>query len=189
MKTRNSVKQSGNTMRSPILPSILKSRKTAKWDPRLDLSVWRKPVLWKKPSLQKKTFWYFTAPWIENEWSRYLWLIRNEQQKYGKSDRKLITYLFGSVTPKDLSIQLQSFQAIVEGTTSETELTKALKKVFPDKCNVPKPKPKPELNPETKPEPESKTMSPEKKKISSTVPMQTCPPETLPKQSKSWKPC
>lgn len=80
---------------------------------------------------------YIRAPWVENEWKRYLWLMRSEKLKYGKTERKLVAYLFGGMKAGDLPRGLQGLQAITEDPDSASKLNDALRSTFPNKFNTP----------------------------------------------------
>lgn len=74
---------------------------------------------------------YINAPWVQNEWKRYSWLMRNDEKNHGSTKRHLIPYLFGDMKPEMLPPELRGLQAIVEGTSTETKLNKAIDEAFP----------------------------------------------------------
>ncbi len=73
---------------------------------------------------------YIRAPWVENEWGRYLWLINHEKEKYGKTDRTLAFYLFGEMSPAKLPKKVRHMQAIEEKIGSDQRMLDLLISVF-----------------------------------------------------------
>ena len=68
-----------------------------------------------------------SAPWVKNEWSRFLWMMRREKAKRGKAERKLICYLTDGMQPKQLPRGLSaSYQAIIDSNRAMTELSASL---------------------------------------------------------------
>ena len=77
---------------------------------------------------------YMEAPWIKNEWGRFLWMKENEDRS-----RKLLPYLFGRMKANQMPNEIQSrnIQAIQEGFGSEGNLLGAIEQAFPDRPSLP----------------------------------------------------
>lgn len=69
---------------------------------------------------------YMEAQWVRNEWSRYLWLQKNEE-----IERKLICYLVNGMKPNQMPNELLPIQCIEENDLDNKDALKwALEKVF-----------------------------------------------------------
>ena len=74
---------------------------------------------------------YMDAQWVRNEWSRFKWLQKYENQNSGGTERVLFCYLVQGMHPGLMPKALAGIQAIEEGVNAKDELTKVLQKAFP----------------------------------------------------------
>lgn len=71
---------------------------------------------------------YMDAQWVRNEWSRYMWLQKNENPK---RDRMLFCYLVEGMKPYQMPNELIPIQVVKEDDfAAKDELVKTLKRVF-----------------------------------------------------------
>ncbi len=67
------------------------------------------------------------ARWVRNEWSRFQWLMKNEQEKYGKTEKLILCYLAGEMDYSEIPRALNpNRQAIRAGIGADDQLIATL---------------------------------------------------------------
>ena len=67
---------------------------------------------------------YMEAQWVRNEWSRYMWLQKNENPANKDERRKLVCYLVNGMKPDQMPSELASIQCIEENDLDSKEKLK-----------------------------------------------------------------
>lgn len=74
---------------------------------------------------------FMDAGWVRDEWSRYLWLQKNEPH----NKRILFCYLVGGMEPEQMPNELANIQAVADGVNAKDDLQNTLQDIIKKKPN------------------------------------------------------
>jgi len=75
---------------------------------------------------------FMNSQWVKNEWSRFQYLQELDLKKKNQTDRKLLCYLIGGMTPHDIPREMKELQAIVADADTGDKLRDIIEKTFPN---------------------------------------------------------